>query len=78
MHDRNMLKSKAMKSNDRKLMTECEIVNQRNLVNSEIRLAKQNYYLGNFNKCRSRWLETHGRLSMKLPRINLERNRERL
>ena len=53
MHDRNILKFKAIKSNDRELMTACDVEKKKqgNLVNSEIRLAKQNYCLNNLNKC---------------------------
>ena len=50
MHDRNILKIKVNKyksndSNDWSLFKK-----QRNIVNSEIRLAKQTYYQNSFNK----------------------------
>ena len=49
MHDRDILKIKASKSNDSRDWTLYK--KQRNLVNSEIRLAKQAYYQNSFNEC---------------------------
>ena len=48
MHDRNVLKIKAIKSNDHDDWMRFK--KQRNLVNSQIRSSKQNYYLNNFNE----------------------------
>ena len=48
MHDRNILKIKASKSNDSNDWSLFK--KQRNIVNSEIRLAKQAYYQNSFNK----------------------------
>ena len=49
MHDWNILKLKAIKSNDRNDWMRFK--KQRNLVNIQIRSAMQNYYLNNFNEC---------------------------
>ena len=48
MHDRDILKIKACKSNDSNDWSLFK--KQRNIVNSEIRLAKQAYYQHSFNK----------------------------
>jgi hypothetical protein len=48
MHDRDILKIKASKSNDSSDWTLFK--KQRNIVNSEIRLAKQAYYQNSFNE----------------------------
>ena len=48
MHDRDILKIKTSKSNDSNDWSLFK--KQRNIVNSEIRLAKQAYYQNNFNK----------------------------
>lgn len=48
MHDRNILKIKAYKSNY--LNDWIQFKKQRNIVNSKIRLAKQAYYYNNFNE----------------------------
>ena len=48
MHDRDILKIKASKSNDSNDWSLFK--KQRNIVNSEIRLAKQAYYQNSFNK----------------------------
>ncbi|CAH3029321.1 unnamed protein product [Porites evermanni] len=48
MHDRDILKIKASKSNDSNDWSLFK--KQRNIVNSEIRLAKQAYYKNSFNK----------------------------
>ena len=48
MHDRDILKIKASKSDDSNDWSLFK--KQRNIVNSEIRLAKQAYYQNSFNK----------------------------
>ena len=48
MHDRDILKIKASKSNDSNDWSLFK--KQRNIVNSEIRLAKQSYYQNSFKK----------------------------
>lgn len=47
MHDRDILKIKASKSNDPRDWTLFK--NQRNIVNKEIRLAKEAYYQNSFS-----------------------------
>ena len=58
MHDRNILKMKAIKSNDRNDWMRFK--KQRNLCadDSRIRSAIQNYYLNNFNECTGNFRKT--------------------
>ena len=72
MHDRDIVKIKASKSNDSNDWS--LLKKQRNMVNSEIRLAKQAYYQNSFNK-HTGDSKRPGRLSMNLLRENLGKNR---
>ena len=72
MHDQDILKIKASKSNDSNDWSLFK--KQRNIVNSEIRLAKQAYYQNSFNKYMGDSKKTWKTL-INLLRKNLGKNR---
>ena len=72
MYDRDILKIKAYKSNDPNDWTQFKKL--RNIVNSEISLAKQAYYQNSFNQYQA-IQGRPGRLSMNLLHVNLGKQR---